>query len=290
MEQDELKNIKDKINYVSNDYNLGTIQDNNKNLYSLRKLRLSVSFPIENHSEITNILEDRSIRPSLSFTKSLKNIKNNSLRKKIVSEPIMNYSINQEENFEKLNLNKKLKEILQNKYECILFRKWLKEQKCEENLNFWIEIQLYKKLFQNQIPDIDLLEKSIEIYNKYFGNTAKSPLNIDNDLQKELENKIASVKDYYLQISLKEKHEFEQKENIKEFIFTIFDDIQNSVFFLLETSCIGRYIQSEFYKQKKEEEQSPKTKEKKIHHFLKIKNNSKKISTSEDMFIEKLFE
>ena len=138
-----------------------------------------------------------------------------------------------------VSLEKELNKILSNQELCLLFRDWLKQQKCEENLHFWVDVELLK-----QHDDVPFITKLDEIYEKYFSANAKFPLNIDDELKRELDSRM----DHFLQ-KRNQSSNSDLRNQIHEFgIKVVVDEILKSVLGLLENGCTARFLNSEQYK------------------------------------------
>ena len=71
---------------------------------------------------------------------------------------------------------------------CRLFRDYLKERKCEENLYFWLEVELFHN--PSLTPDESLVEQAVKIYEKFMLPDSPFPVNIDSELLENIEQKI----------------------------------------------------------------------------------------------------
>jgi len=119
-----------------------------------------------------------------------------------------------------------LNQILDNRELYLLFRAFLKQQRCEENLNFYIEIELLKM----ETDQHRITEKIHAIYERYFGDEAINPVNVDIEIQQELQKSM-------------------QKQVLKA---SIYDHAQKSLCQLLVDSCVSKFITSDFYLEYKE--------------------------------------
>ena len=90
-------------------------------------------------------------------------------------------------------------------------------KKCQENLYFWLEVELYRN--PAVTGDEQLESKANQIYNTYFAENAPSMVNIDS----EVENKI--------------------RENIDSNTIDreMFSFAQEMVFKLMETACVSKF-------------------------------------------------
>mmetsp|Transcript_14300 Transcript_14300/g.19930 ORF Transcript_14300/g.19930 Transcript_14300/m.19930 type:complete len:242 (-) Transcript_14300:39-764(-) len=151
---------------------------------------------------------------------------------------------------QQLSLEKELNKILSNQDLCLLFRDWLKQQKCEENINFWVDVELLK-----QHDDIPFNTKLDEIYEKYFSANAQYPLNIDDELKRELDSRMEHFRQ-----KRNQAQNSDLNSQIHEFgIMVVIEEILRSVLGLLENGCTARFLSSDLYKKWKEsEENQPK--------------------------------
>src|SRR4051794_13564532 len=72
-----------------------------------------------------------------------------------------------------------LQSILSERVLCMYFKEWLKEQKCDENLNFLVEVELFKMGYRNK-------HNASAIYKKYLAPDAPLLLNVDHEIIKEV--------------------------------------------------------------------------------------------------------
>jgi hypothetical protein len=112
-----------------------------------------------------------------------------------------------------------LVELLQIKDLVYLFREFLHELKGGENLSFWLEVECYKRL-----RDEELMPRGREIWNKYFDPKSAYELNIEGRLKNELQANLRTPN----------RHAFEA--------------CQQSIWKLLEHDCFPKFLQSQKYK------------------------------------------
>jgi len=172
--------------------------------------------------------------------------------------------------FGRRNLRKELERILERKDLCLIFRDWLKAQKCDENLNFWVEVQLYsqyhKELFNQQHDNEDVpfvLSKAIAIYQKYLGQDSPYLLNLDSEIMQPFRDS------FQLATSLTSKTDLQASDIY--FLGNIFHEIQSNVFQILETCCIQKFLESDLYKRNGHEKKAAITNSK---HDSKIITDS----------------
>eukprot|EP01101_Sappina_pedata_P003013 TRINITY_DN13226_c0_g1_i1.p1 TRINITY_DN13226_c0_g1~~TRINITY_DN13226_c0_g1_i1.p1 ORF type:complete len:225 (+),score=51.61 TRINITY_DN13226_c0_g1_i1:35-709(+) len=128
---------------------------------------------------------------------------------------------------------------------CYMFREFLVELSCAENLSFWMAVETFKNL-SNTVADQSILQTSVsapsspsnsniystdtakqhakEIYKKYIDNLADCPINIDCDVKNDI------------------------KQNYQKPTRDIFDEAQATVFALMETDSFQKFIASSKYK------------------------------------------
>src|SRR4051812_1672878 len=87
--------------------------------------------------------------------------------------------------FGRRSLRKQLTTVLSDKDSCFLFKEWLKERHSDENLNFWVEVELFK-----MDKDISKINAAF-IYNKYLDMNAPFPINVDMELREEVKKQMA---------------------------------------------------------------------------------------------------
>ncbi|XP_007893857.2 regulator of G-protein signaling 21-like isoform X1 [Callorhinchus milii] len=113
-----------------------------------------------------------------------------------------------------------LDNLLAHKYGLIAFRAFLKSEYNEENIEFWLACEDYKKIKSS----MKLASKAKKIYAEFIEPTSPKEINLDY-YTKEL---IAS--------------------NIQQPTYSCFDVAQNKVYGLMENNCYTRFLQSDIYK------------------------------------------
>ncbi|KAL3990603.1 Regulator of G protein signaling domain family protein [Acanthocheilonema viteae] len=68
--------------------------------------------------------------------------------------------------------------LLNHKYGCLLFRTFLKGEFSEENVDFWIECEEFRKMKEGKKSTI---QKAHSIYNKYIAEQSPKEVNLDSD-------------------------------------------------------------------------------------------------------------
>jgi len=161
---------------------------------------------------------------SASYTSSFRNIKLNIPSKKLISDNSRNNAEAVKRFYDKIDLKTELHKVIYDRNTCFIFREWLTEMECVENIDFWIEVELYKR--ENMDQETRLLTAKY-IFEKYFNSDRDIQLNIDFDLKKLLEERLE-----------------------QELDSSTFDEVQISVLCLLETSCCARFLRSDKYKKR----------------------------------------
>ncbi|CAO3636641.1 unnamed protein product [Cunninghamella blakesleeana] len=86
----------------------------------------------------------------------------------------------------------KLKQILDDAQLRSLFKDFLRQNFCEENLDFWIDYSTLKRKLRNQSPALpsqnqkDLLEDAYDLWATYLKPGASSELNVEHSLRQEM--------------------------------------------------------------------------------------------------------
>ncbi|NWW92805.1 RGS2 protein, partial [Rhynochetos jubatus] len=112
-------------------------------------------------------------------------------------------------------------ELLANKYGLAAFRAFLKSEFCEENIEFWLACEDFKKTKSPQ----KMTSKAKKIYSDFIEKEAPKEINID-----------FQTKDMIAQ-------------NIQEATRTCFSAAQKRVYSLMESNSYPRFLESEFYQQ-----------------------------------------
>lgn len=112
-------------------------------------------------------------------------------------------------------------ELLANKYGLAAFRAFLKSEFCEENIEFWLACEDFKKTKSPQ----KLTSKAKKIYNDFIEKEAPKEINIDF----QTKNMIA--------------------QSIQEATHTCFSAAQKRVYSLMENNSYPRFLESEFYQE-----------------------------------------
>ncbi|XP_048354286.1 regulator of G-protein signaling 2 [Sphaerodactylus townsendi] len=112
-------------------------------------------------------------------------------------------------------------ELLASKYGLVAFRAFLKSEFCEENIDFWLACEDFKKTKSSQ----KLTSKAKKIYTDFIEKEAPREINIDF----QTKNSIA--------------------QNLQEATHTCFSAAQKKVYSLMENNAYPRFLESEFYRE-----------------------------------------
>jgi hypothetical protein len=155
-------------------------------------------------------------KPKLEFKSSFKSIKEKVPAKKLVADTLLSNMSTIEHRYQTEETpDQKLSRILANRDLCLIFRTFLKEQKCEENLSFWIEVELFKR----ECDPNEMKQKAETIYQKYF---TEGVLNIDCEVKQELRTSLDNT-----------------------VTSESFDGVQKQISRLMETSSLQKFLLTE---------------------------------------------
>jgi len=135
--------------------------------------------------------------------------------------------------------------LLHSRTECSLFRSFVKKSACDENLMFWIEIELHKKeiaVFAGSFKVEYARKRNEEIFNKYFKVGGDYELNLDSDAVDEIREKL-------FQGSEEEANSFH-----------LFDRAQDEVYLLMLNDSFSKFKKSNEYIQHQQKLESGKGK------------------------------
>lgn len=118
-------------------------------------------------------------------------------------------------------LNPTIEEILTDEELALLFREFLRQLQCAENLSFFIETEDYKRAQDASVRE----EKAAKIWAKFLGQNATAPLNIDSKCRQRISERLDSGD------------------------LDIFDEASEFVFSMLSLDCYRKFVVSEIYKQ-----------------------------------------
>lgn len=112
-----------------------------------------------------------------------------------------------------------IRDILGDEDLALLFREFLHQLQCAENLSFYVEVEDYKRLPSSS----ERAERGEKVWNKYFGKEASTPLNVDSKCRQRIES-IVSTGD-----------------------IDVFDEASEFAYSLLSFDCYRKFITSETY-------------------------------------------
>ncbi|KAG6861188.1 hypothetical protein C0995_002815 [Termitomyces sp. Mi166 len=166
----------------------------------------------------------------------------------------------------------RLRYILEEPAMRSLFREFLRQNFCEENLSFWLDVQDFKKKFNitssaaavssssrtnpRTTPGQVAMEKHHEalittasvIYNNYLAPSSPSELNIDHNLRNEmtkyLEDTVSSLggKAFQGHIEPEQAHSFNATQLQR--MIQLYERIQTHVFRLMATDSVPKFIKT----------------------------------------------
>ncbi|XP_066227465.1 regulator of G-protein signaling 5 [Saccopteryx leptura] len=122
---------------------------------------------------------------------------------------------------EALQWRDSLDKLLQNNYGLASFKSFLKSEFSEENLEFWMACENFKKTKSS----IEMAEKAKRIYEEFIKTEAPKEVNIDH---------------FTKDVTLK---------NLVEPSLSSFDVAQKRVYALMEKDSLPRFVRSEFYQE-----------------------------------------
>ncbi|XP_006209098.1 regulator of G-protein signaling 5 [Vicugna pacos] len=122
---------------------------------------------------------------------------------------------------EVLQWRESLDKLLQNNYGLASFKSFLKSEFSEENLEFWLACEDYKKI---KCP-VKMAEKAKKIYEEFIQTEAPNEVNIDH---------------FTKDITMK---------NLVEPSPSSFDVAQKRIYALMEKDSLPRFVHSEFYQE-----------------------------------------
>ncbi|XP_010952091.1 regulator of G-protein signaling 5 [Camelus dromedarius] len=122
---------------------------------------------------------------------------------------------------EVLQWRESLDKLLENNYGLASFKSFLKSEFSEENLEFWLACEDYKKI---KSP-VKMAEKAKKIYEEFIQTEAPNEVNIDH---------------FTKDITMK---------NLVEPSPSSFDVAQKRIYALMEKDSLPRFVRSEFYQE-----------------------------------------
>ncbi|KAJ4365249.1 AMSH/STAMBP protein ubiquitin specific-protease [Neocucurbitaria cava] len=135
--------------------------------------------------------------------------------------------------------------IIRNPSWRLLYREFLKETMCEENLSFYLEVQDFNRQYRAAISDkgdnkVETIRETLAaaygLYNAFLAPGSPNELNIDHGLRTQLATRMTRAvgdDDAMLQ-SLNE-------------VATLFDKAQNSIFKLMSSDSVPKFIKHPKY-------------------------------------------
>lgn len=112
-----------------------------------------------------------------------------------------------------------IRDILGDEELALLFREFLHQLQCAENLSFYVEVEDYKRL----PTAVERTERAEKVWSKYFGKDSTTPLNVDAKCRQRLDAVI-------------------QTGNID-----IFEEASEFAFSSLSLDCYRKFIASEMF-------------------------------------------
>jgi len=140
-----------------------------------------------------------------------------------------------------------LRDILSDEELALLFRSYLHDLACSENLSFWLEVEEFRNL-SDKVKQVRS-KRAAGMFKKYFDPSSKYVINADVDLKKAVEKKI--------------------KENAID--SNLFDDLQHSVYLMLEYDSYRKFVNSPTFQQFLAEGYQPHNKKKGRLSIFKIR-------------------
>eukprot|EP01100_Stratorugosa_tubuloviscum_P008057 TRINITY_DN3345_c0_g1_i1.p1 TRINITY_DN3345_c0_g1~~TRINITY_DN3345_c0_g1_i1.p1 ORF type:complete len:161 (-),score=60.69 TRINITY_DN3345_c0_g1_i1:29-511(-) len=109
--------------------------------------------------------------------------------------------------------------ILKNPELCFLFRDFLKSEFCSENLSFWMAVEHFKNLNEEE-----LLTNAQHLHNEYIRVGSANEVNIDIEHKRTIE------------------------QNLTNPTNQLFDEAQEVIFNLMENDSFTKFIRCDLYK------------------------------------------
>jgi len=135
--------------------------------------------------------------------------------------------------------------IIRNPSWRLLYREFLKETMCEENLSFYLEVQEFNRQYRaaigekgdNKVETIrETLAAAYGLYNAFLAPGSPNELNIDHGLRTQLATRMTRAvgDDAAMLQSLNE-------------VATLFDKAQNSIFKLMSSDSVPKFVKHPKY-------------------------------------------
>ncbi|CAG8665845.1 1367_t:CDS:2, partial [Ambispora leptoticha] len=129
---------------------------------------------------------------------------------------------------------KRLQQILEDPTLCSLFMNFVKANFCEENLLFLLDVKEFKSKYGHQLNEAEqklLISDALQIYNKYLAPVCPHELNIDHALRQQM-------------IQYMTNNNETQPTTIT---LDIYDKIEDTIFRLMASDSIPKFIRTEKY-------------------------------------------
>ncbi|KAI8064570.1 regulator of G protein signaling domain-containing protein [Gongronella butleri] len=155
----------------------------------------------------------------------------------------------------------KLKQILDDAQMRPFFKDFLRQNFCEENLDFWIDYSTLRRKIRNQSPALpsqnqkDLLEDAYDIWATYLKPGASSELNVEHSLRQEMArvvNSMVTVVPTYLPAQQTTKntlvissHSVSQSLRL---ILKWLDQVNDYICRLMATDSVPKFVRTPKYK------------------------------------------
>ncbi|KAF1358750.1 RGS-domain-containing protein [Lizonia empirigonia] len=134
--------------------------------------------------------------------------------------------------------------IIRNPSWRLLYREFLKETMCEENLSFYLEVQEFNRQYRAAIGDkgdkVETIRETLAaaygLYNAFLAPGSPNELNIDHGLRTQLATRMTRAvgDDVAMLQSLNE-------------VATLFDKAQNSIFKLMSSDSVPKFVKHPKY-------------------------------------------
>ncbi|KAI9433297.1 regulator of G protein signaling [Lactarius indigo] len=163
----------------------------------------------------------------------------------------------------------RLQFIIDNPTLCHLFREFLRDNFCEENLAFWLEVQDFKRkfnitssassaAFQRPIPERGqqameqhheaLIQQAHAIYTMYLAKSSQAELNIDHGLRNELSAYLSEVMQGLTGTPFQGHIEADQLSSFNatqlHMMIRLYERIQTHVFRLMATDSVPKFTKT----------------------------------------------
>ncbi|KAM3728010.1 Regulator of G-protein signaling rgs-7 [Dirofilaria immitis] len=144
----------------------------NDSISSVRRAA-SFTFSPKGHLDKVNQIQLQNIEPKKRFSRFAKTL--DFIRSKMDSCSTSTLYPSKEE---VMQWQDSFERLLNHKYGCLLFRTFLKGEFSDENVDFWIECEEFRKMKEGKKSTI---QKAHSIYNKYIAEQSPKEVNLDSD-------------------------------------------------------------------------------------------------------------